>query len=195
MIKYYIYEMEMPEEYKKAFEETSREKNITTDQLLCGWLRDLVDNPTEAEKIKVEWDALSEEERANYNKCRLVRIYPVHDGETEELARARAVCEENYGRPYPLPEISQGELIEHIEDDDFFLTYGNPVVVRCDNGFKALYIAWPLAERMLRQTGAVMRRTRLSGKPRRNMNRRKLECRIGPSFQRDNGRITRQDNC
>lgn len=153
MIKYYIYEVEMPEEYKKAFEKTSREKNITTDQLLCGWLRDLVDNPTEAEKIKAEWDALSEEERANYNKCRLVRIYPVHDGETEELARARAICEENYGRRYPLPEISQGELIEHIEDEDFFLTFGNPVVVRCDNGFKALYIAWPLAERMLRQTG------------------------------------------
>jgi hypothetical protein len=34
--QYYIYEMEMPEEYKKAFEETSREKNITTDQRCVG---------------------------------------------------------------------------------------------------------------------------------------------------------------
>ena len=33
-----------------------------------------------------------------------------------------------------LPEISQNEFLAHIEDDDFFRVYGNPVMVNCDDG-------------------------------------------------------------
>ena len=52
-----------------------------------------------------------------------------------------------------LLEISQQEFCDHIEDDDFFLAYGNPVVINCDSGSKVVAIAWPMAERMLRMTG------------------------------------------
>lgn len=153
MIKYYVYEFEMPEEYKQAFTEVSRKLHISTDELLCRWLWYLVDTPKEAEKIKAEWDALSDEEREKYNQCRLIRIYPVNEGESEELARARAICEENYGKQLPVPVVSQEEFQEHIDDEDFFLTYGNPVAVQTEAGNKLLCIAWPMAERLMRLTG------------------------------------------
>lgn len=51
----------------------------------------------------------------------------------------------------PLPEISQQELADHIEDPDFFLKYGNPVLIRCDSGVTVMAIAYPLAVRL---TGA-----------------------------------------
>ena len=52
-----------------------------------------------------------------------------------------------------LQEITQQEFCDHIEDEDFFRTYGNPVVINCNNGQKVVAIAWPMAERMLRMTG------------------------------------------
>ena len=52
-----------------------------------------------------------------------------------------------------LQEISQAEFREHMEDDDFFLIYGNPVIVNCDDRKRILAIAWPLAERLLRAAG------------------------------------------
>ena len=52
-----------------------------------------------------------------------------------------------------LQEISQAEFREHMEDDDFFLMYGNPVIVNCDDRKRLLAIAWPLAERLLRAAG------------------------------------------
>ena len=52
-----------------------------------------------------------------------------------------------------LQEISQAEFREHMEDDDFFLTYGNPVIVNCDDRKRLLAIAWPLAKRLLRAAG------------------------------------------
>ena len=33
-----------------------------------------------------------------------------------------------------MPLISEQEFLDHIEDDDFFLKYGNPVRVHCENG-------------------------------------------------------------
>jgi hypothetical protein len=53
----------------------------------------------------------------------------------------------------PLMEINQTEFCEHIEDDDFFLVYGNPVVIRCDSGTKVVAVAWPLVERIMRAAG------------------------------------------
>lgn len=37
--------------------------------------------------------------------------------------------------------ISQQELCDHIEDDDFLLRYGNPVAIRCDDGSVVLLMA------------------------------------------------------
>lgn len=33
-----------------------------------------------------------------------------------------------------MPEITEDELVAHIEDDDFFLVYGNPVLIRAKDG-------------------------------------------------------------
>ena len=43
-------------------------------------------------------------------------------------------CMSEYKYLCPLPTISQQEQVAHIADDDFFLVYGNPVVVNCDDG-------------------------------------------------------------
>ena len=52
-----------------------------------------------------------------------------------------------------LQEISQQEFCDHFDDNDFFLAYGNPLIINCDSGSKIVAIAWPLAERMLRMAG------------------------------------------
>ena len=152
-IQYYIYEMEMPDECRKKILEVAEKENMTTDQLFCGWLKYLVDNPEEAKKVKADWDALSAEERAKYEQIMLVRVYPVHKGESEETARAIAICKERYGKQILLPEISQSEFSEHLDDDDFFLTYGNPVILKTESGSKLLCMAWPMAERLMRKSG------------------------------------------
>ena len=50
-------------------------------------------------------------------------------------------------------EITQQEFCDHIEDEDFFLVYGNPVVIRADSGTKLLAIAFPMYERLMRLVG------------------------------------------
>ena len=53
-----------------------------------------------------------------------------------------------------LPEInmvSQQELCDHIEDDDFFLRYGNPVAIQTDDGKTLLLMAIEYYERMIGQ--------------------------------------------
>ncbi|MBP3902566.1 MAG: hypothetical protein J6D53_14110 [Blautia sp.] len=53
----------------------------------------------------------------------------------------------------PYPEISQQEFCDHIDDDDFFLVYGNPVIIKADSGTKLLCIAFPMYERIMRSIG------------------------------------------
>ena len=52
-----------------------------------------------------------------------------------------------------LQEVSEAEFCEHIEDDDFFQAYGNPVIINCTTGSRLIAIAWPLEERLLRLAG------------------------------------------
>ena len=47
-----------------------------------------------------------------------------------------------------LPAISAEEFAEHIEEEDFFLRYGNPVRIFTENGFEYLCIAIELYERL-----------------------------------------------
>ena len=51
------------------------------------------------------------------------------------------------------PEITQQEFCDHIEDDDFFLVYGNPVVIREDSGTRLLCMAFPMWERLMKSIG------------------------------------------
>lgn len=44
--------------------------------------------------------------------------------------------------------ISQDEFCDHIEDDDFFLRYGNPVAIKADNGAVLLCMAIEYYEQM-----------------------------------------------
>ena len=53
----------------------------------------------------------------------------------------------------PYPEISQQEFCDHIDDDDFFLVYGNPVIIKADSGTKLLCIAFPMYERIMCSIG------------------------------------------
>ena len=40
----------------------------------------------------------------------------------------------NERRRLYMPEITEEELVAHIEDDDFLLVYGNPVLIRSKDG-------------------------------------------------------------
>lgn len=41
-------------------------------------------------------------------------------------------------------EITQQELIDHIEEDDFFTVYGNPVIVHGDDGRDVVCMSYKL---------------------------------------------------
>lgn len=45
--------------------------------------------------------------------------------------------------------ISQQELCDHIEDDDFLLRYGNPIAVKSDDGTVLVLMAIEYYERMI----------------------------------------------
>lgn len=47
--------------------------------------------------------------------------------------------------------ITQQELCDHIEDDDFFLRYGNPAAIKTDDGSIVLLMAIEYYERMTGQ--------------------------------------------
>ena len=57
------------------------------------------------------------------------------------------------GEMLSMPEIAISEFIEHIEDDDFPLRYGNPVVINCDNGKNLVCLSWKFYERMMMLSG------------------------------------------
>lgn len=64
----------------------------------------------------------------------------------------------HYAFPYldsstALPVISQQEFCDHIDDEDFFLVYGNPVIIKAESGTKLLAIAFSLYERYMRILG------------------------------------------
>jgi PHD/YefM family antitoxin component YafN of YafNO toxin-antitoxin module len=52
-----------------------------------------------------------------------------------------------------MPEISVSEFREHIEEDDFPLRYGNPVVINSDNGKKLVCLSWEFYERLMKLSG------------------------------------------
>lgn len=47
--------------------------------------------------------------------------------------------------------ISQQELCDHIEEDDFLLRYGNPVAVKADDGSIVVVMAIEYCERLTGQ--------------------------------------------
>lgn len=155
---YYVYEMQMPEEDRKLLESVAEKEGLSMNALFLKVLQELKDHPEDYYAWKKQFDQLPEEERRRLEQIRISCVYPVEDGETEEEARERMLRKAHQAFPFldsptTLPVISQQEFCDHIEDDDFFLVYGNPVVIRENSGTKLLATAFPMWERYMRIIG------------------------------------------
>lgn len=155
---YCVYEMQMPEEDLQMLKVIAAEEKISLNDLFLQVMRYIVDHPQEMKAWKEQYDQLPEEERRRLEQIRISCVYPVEDGETEAEARERMLRKAYKAYPFPysptaLPEISQQEFCDHIEDDDFFLVYGNPVVIISDSGTRLLATAFPMWERYMRIIG------------------------------------------
>lgn len=155
---YYVYEMQMPEEDLQMLKAIAAKDKISLNDLFLQVMRYIVDHPQEMKAWKEQYDQLPEEERRRLERIRISCVYPVEDGETEAEARERMLRKAYKAYPFPysptaLPEISQQEFCDHIEDDDFFLVYGNPVVIISDSGTRLLATAFPMWERYMRIIG------------------------------------------
>ena len=151
---YYIYELKMPQEIADQFQQMADKRGISTDELFCETLKYYIDHP---EELK----ALHEEYKDQPELVKVVREYPVMDGESEADAKLRALEQEekNIGvlssKPaaHELPVVSEQELLDHVEDEDFFTQYGNPVLVQSKDGSEVVFMSFELYERMMREAG------------------------------------------
>ena len=89
-IKYWMYEIEMPDEMNRLLEEQLTLREMTLDEFACATLQHVIDHPAEAKRFHEEYNAHPVEQI----DIRLVRYYPVYKGETEAQARRRKLAEE-----------------------------------------------------------------------------------------------------
>lgn len=151
---YYLYELEMPKAYAEALEKTASDRGISVDELIKETVEYYVNNPDELLKLKDEFKDAPE-------VVKVIRNYPVNDGESEADAKLRALEQEekNIGvlssKPADneLPTVSEQELLDHVEDEDFFTRYGNPVLVQSKDGSEVVFMSFELYERMMREAG------------------------------------------
>ena len=150
-IKYYVWEIEISNDLEEHLRQIAAKENMTLEGMTEKALVQLTNHPDTLIAWKAEQALLPHERKSRLEKVNVLRIYPVYEGETETAAREIAILNEN--KTLSLREMTQTEFCDHIEDDDFFLVYGNPVVVKGDDGKKLVCMAWPMAERILRMTG------------------------------------------
>ena len=55
-------------------------------------------------------------------------------GENRHLLNEQPMALKPEHRRLDMPEITEDELVAHIEDDDFLLVYGNPILIRSKDG-------------------------------------------------------------
>ena len=89
-IDYWIYEFQMPDEEKKRLLDMAASLGMTSDEFIQASFRYAMDHPDESEKEA----KLQQIQQANALGIRLVKMYPVYQGETEAQAYQRAVKEE-----------------------------------------------------------------------------------------------------
>lgn len=89
-IQYWIYEFQLPDEEKKRLLDMAASLGITTDEFVQASFRYAMDHPEESEREA----KLQQIQKANALGIRLVKMYPVYQGETEAQAYRRAVKEE-----------------------------------------------------------------------------------------------------
>lgn len=76
--------------------------------------------------------------------------YKEHQQLVEERTREdiRQMMIETY-----LPAMTQKEFVEHIEDEDFFREYGNPVIIRAKSGDDCVAMSVQLYDRIAEKCG------------------------------------------
>ena len=149
---YYILELEISVEFKALLDAAAEREKLTHEELIVRSFADFLKDTEKVKKLKAEYDALPENQKVNDGDIRVIRMFPVYDGESEDEARAIAILKEKE-RYRPMPEISVSEFREHIEEDDFLLRYGNPVVINSDNGKKLVCLSWEFYERLMKLSG------------------------------------------
>ena len=149
---YYILEIEMSFEFKELLDAAAERENLTLEEFIVHSLTVLLKDTEKVKKLKAEYDALPEKQKVHDDDIRVIRMFPVYDGESEDETRAIAILKEKE-RYTPMPEISVSEFREHIEEDDFPLRYGNPVVINSDNGKKLVCLSWEFYERLMKLSG------------------------------------------
>ena len=89
-IDYWIYEFQMPDEDKKRLLDMAASLGMTSDEFIQASFRYAMDHPDESAKEA----KLQQIQQANALGIRLVKMYPVYQGETEAQAYQRAVKDE-----------------------------------------------------------------------------------------------------
>ena len=149
---YYILELEISVEFKSLLDAAAERENLTLEEFIVRSFADFLKDTEKVKKLKAEYDALPEKQKVNDDDIRVVRMFPVYAGESEDEARALAILKEKE-RYTPMSEVSVSEFREHIEEDDFPLRYGNPVVINNDNGKKLVCLSWEFYERLMNLSG------------------------------------------
>lgn len=149
---YYILELEISVKFKVLLDAAAVRENLILEEFIVRSFADFLKDAEKVKTLKAEYDALPENQKVNDDDIRVIRMFPVNDGESEDEARAITILKEEE-RYTPMPEISAAEFREHIEDDDFPLRYGNPVVINGDNGKKLVCLSWEFYERIMRLSG------------------------------------------
>ena len=150
--KYYIFEIEMPEEYEMQLRNIAEKESITIDELTSAGLRYMIEHTEDVIRWKLEQNSLPDNIKEMIQRIKLNSIYPVYENETEVIARNRAMSMESKS-VLKLHEISLKEFVDHIDEENFFQLFGNPVIINSDNGQRLVCMAWSMAERLLRMTG------------------------------------------
>jgi len=77
--------------------------------------------------------------------------YKEHQQLVEERTRKdiRQMMMETY-----LPTMTQEEFVEHIEDNDFFRKYGNPLIIRTESGDDCVAMSVQLYDRIAKKCGS-----------------------------------------
>jgi len=93
-IRYYIYEIEMPPENRRQLIEIAVKEHVSVDELFSQGIAYSIEHPEDLKAWKENFYKLPEDERERLNRIRLVRVYPVEEGQTDEEARILAIREE-----------------------------------------------------------------------------------------------------
>ena len=88
VIRYWVFEFQFPEEKKKALDELTAKYQMTYDEFFNAAITRLIEHPEEFATLGALREPDGEE-------IKLIREYPVFEGETEEEARNRVIREDS----------------------------------------------------------------------------------------------------